>query len=137
MPEAPDAPTHEPIESGKPQRVYTDPKQARKNQLARESYHRHRDTIRAHERAQFLQKCGTNEAEYQQILVVQNFKCAICGVPLKKSWLDHNHLTGIARGLLCNQCNTRLGKIEDAEWRALATEYLSRPVAVEVSSEVT
>ena len=45
--------------------------------------------------------------EYDQILRFQGGVCAICGLPPKSVRLsvDHNHKTGLVRGLLCWQCN--------------------------------
>lgn len=39
-------------------------------------------------------------------------KCDICGVE-DKLRIDHDHLTGKIRGLLCNECNLGLGKFQD------------------------
>lgn len=43
--------------------------------------------------------------------------CAICGRPnntRKRLSTDHAHADGLFRGLLCQQCNPLLGKIENA-----------------------
>ena len=60
---------------------------------------------------------GINEGEYQVLLDSQNGLCAICRVPQlgKHKFLsvDHNHLTGKVRGLLCNNCNHALGMVKD------------------------
>ncbi len=60
---------------------------------------------------------GINVDEYNELFNQQNGKCKICGrhqSELKKSLsVDHNHLTGNIRGLLCNQCNLILGNAND------------------------
>jgi hypothetical protein len=46
----------------------------------------------------------------------QNGCCAICGkhqsILSQTLHLDHNHINGKTRGLLCFDCNTKLGKVE-------------------------
>jgi len=37
---------------------------------------------------------------------------------------DHNHKTGIIRGLLCLACNSRLWSLENEDFRKRATKYL-------------
>ena len=60
-------------------------------------------------------KYGLSEEEYKHLFIKQNNKCAICGesfdfiVPV----VDHNHNTGVVRGLLCSKCNTLLGMAKD------------------------
>lgn len=61
--------------------------------------------------------------EYEQMLVKQEGKCAICGrsenVDLFKSrgkiklHVDHCHKTGVVRGILCSSCNLGIGKFRD------------------------
>ena len=51
-----------------------------------------------------------------KILAAQDYKCAVCGVSLKGKLrggptLDHDHDTGLVRGVLCKCCNTAEGKI--------------------------
>lgn len=55
---------------------------------------------------------GIGAAKYRKWkMVEQKEKCAICG---KKSKLcfDHNHENGSWRGLLCYNCNSKLGWLE-------------------------
>ena len=52
----------------------------------------------------------------------QNNKCAICDKEetrklkgtLMRLCLDHNHVTGKIRALLCHDCNSGLGKFYDS-----------------------
>lgn len=55
---------------------------------------------------------------YEIFLEEQNYSCAICKThisELSRSTLDidHDHNTGIVRGLLCNSCNRGLGLFKD------------------------
>lgn len=61
---------------------------------------------------------GLNLAKYNDLLVAQAGKCAICGTedPGKRSkffCVDHSHATGKVRGLLCSHCNRMLGHAKD------------------------
>lgn len=49
--------------------------------------------------------------EESEVLLAQT-KCEICGgeSPLHT---DHDHKTGIVRGMLCNNCNNGLGRFKD------------------------
>jgi len=69
-------------------------------------------------RKSVLKKFGLSIDEYNKILAKQNGVCAICKKPetvdfFKNLAVDHCHSTGIIRGLLCNRCNTCIGKFED------------------------
>ena len=53
--------------------------------------------------------------DYDRMFEEQKGVCAICGQPQKSSRrlaVDHNHITGKIRGLLCTVCNTDLGWYE-------------------------
>lgn len=73
--------------------------------------------------------------EYEEILTAQGGKCAVCRKPPIKTRLavDHDHRTGLVRGLLCNYCNLRvIGKMTNAEILQRATDYLASPPAQQV-----
>lgn len=58
-------------------------------------------------------------AEYDQLLMVQGGRCAICGAQpteTKRGGLevDHCHATGKVRGLLCGPCNRGIGNLGDS-----------------------
>lgn len=62
---------------------------------------------------------GISLDEYNALLELQEGKCAICGgndygaARYKHFTVDHNHVTGKIRGLLCGNCNTGLGQFKD------------------------
>lgn len=55
--------------------------------------------------------------------------CAICGSEVPDELcIDHDHVTGKARGVLCRKCNSGLGLFEDnTDYLARAIEYLTNP----------
>ena len=71
-------------------------------------------------------------AAYKQQLINQDFKCAVCNTDLVEhknmhnaAHLDHDHTTGLARGVLCNGCNAGLGMFKDDTKRLQsAIDYL-------------
>lgn len=68
--------------------------------------------------------------EYEELFRKQDGKCAICGTSENGSKInldiDHDHLTGKIRGLLCNRCNRYLVALEDSEFLKNGLEYLSK-----------
>jgi hypothetical protein len=67
--------------------------------------------------------------EYDGMLVEQGFVCAICGKECRKNMylsVDHDHETGLVRGLLCDDCNNGLAKFfDDVTLLQKAIEYLN------------
>lgn len=69
---------------------------------------------------------GITQAEYEERLIKQGRRCAICGTSQAKLFVDHNHQTNEVRGLLCSACNTLLGHgRDDVHILARAIAYLS------------
>ena len=70
---------------------------------------------------------GITLGEYEKLNALRSGKCWICGRPGIKRGLniDHDHRTGLVRGLLCHQCNRGLRWFRDnpADLRS-AAEYL-------------
>lgn len=53
--------------------------------------------------------------------------CEICGTTDRKLCVDHDHITGEIRGLLCSSCNVGLGYFRDSpELLTKAVQYLAR-----------
>jgi hypothetical protein len=57
------------------------------------------------------------QEQYNELFDKQKGKCGICGKhqsELKKAlYIDHNHITGKVRGLLCSKCNFGIGNLND------------------------
>jgi len=55
---------------------------------------------------------GLSAPDYEAMVKEQGGCCALCG-KRKKLCVDHNHITGKVRGLLCKPCNVMLGRFND------------------------
>ena len=71
-------------------------------------------------RRSILIKCvyGINSEEYRNMLESQGGTCAIChsssiGGKRNHFDIDHNHMTGKVRGLLCRSCNYLIGNSKE------------------------
>lgn len=82
-----------------------------------------------------LKKYGITLEDQEQMLREQNNKWAICGKEIflfgssKKltAHVDHDHKTDKVRGLLCQECNTGLGKFMDnTDYLLSAVSYLKK-----------
>ena len=65
----------------------------------------------ARTRRQYAQYQLTEEAD-QALIARANGRCELCGCEAKLN-TDHNHETGMVRGLLCHNCNVGLGLFKD------------------------
>lgn len=71
-----------------------------------------------------FRKYGLLDENYTELKISQNLKCKICKY-IYDLVVDHDHLTGKARALLCHKCNTMLGLADDnPEILRQAIEYL-------------
>lgn len=50
--------------------------------------------------------------EYDELRRRQDDRCAVCGYT-GKLVVDHEHITGDIRGLLCMPCNSAIGQVRD------------------------
>jgi Recombination endonuclease VII len=57
---------------------------------------------------------GLSEEKYYEIFNEQEGRCAICGNSLDNPHIDHDHITGKVRGILCPGCNWGLGSFGDS-----------------------
>lgn len=77
-----------------------------------------RDKVKAQvRRGKLAREYGMTEKQWEEMLLSQDNKCAICGCETsggKGGWhTDHCHITGKVRGLLCQGCNIGLGGFKD------------------------
>lgn len=110
------------------------------NRRGRSRSRQQRDAANARERANYAhgkrwkyieRTYGLTRNQFESLLKSQGNVCAIChGIPEGKGrcgqWnIDHDHVTGKVRGLLCWSCNSALGYAKDSPGvlRACA-EYL-------------
>jgi len=76
-----------------------------------------------------LAKFGLTLEQYQEMLEQQDGVCKICGKENpngQRLAVNHNHVTGKIRKLLCAVCNAALSRLEkDRDWGKKAIEYLN------------
>jgi len=84
---------------------------------------------------------GITLAQYDEMLNAQGGVCAICKdecnrKTTKRLCVDHDHFSGVVRGLLCFQCNVGIGKFKDKPATLLsAISYLERHSAAIIKCE--
>jgi hypothetical protein len=76
---------------------------------------------------------GLTSEQFTAMLVAQGNRCAICGEPetairrgrLRSLCVDHDHVTGAVRSLLCSRCNSAVGLMDDDPERLrIAAAYI-------------
>ena len=90
-----------------------------KNRKNKPKLHKQRDR-KLHLKYNF----GMTIEEYDQLFEKQNGVCAICGqiekaknqYGIRRLAVDHNHLNGKIRGLVCTRCNNGLGNFKTDEY---------------------
>ena len=83
-----------------------------------QQYKRDSETTPQNRKAEKLQlRYGLTYEQWEQMREAENFSCMICGISEeelgKRLDVDHCHLSGKVRGVLCNPCNTTLGHARD------------------------
>lgn len=103
--------------------LYKDPKKKEHSKNYRE---KHKEEIKEQskiyckehkkeiEQSRVLRVYNCTLEQIDQMLVDQDHNCALCGNSLQegKRCIDHDHITGKVRGILCSRCNIRLGHFE-------------------------
>jgi Recombination endonuclease VII len=85
-------------------------------------------------RAKIRRRCrkyGFPVSEYIDLFVRQHGCCLICGEKTMALVIDHDHETGVVRGLLCVPCNKALGLFRDDPTRIQQAVYYLTGVANE------
>ena len=74
----------------------------------------------------FKKKFGITIDDRDQMASEREYRCDICcQVQTKTLHIDHDHETGVVRGLLCFKCNIALGYMDDSPERLeAAARYL-------------
>ena len=75
-----------------------------------------------------IKSYGISITEYEDLILKTEGKCQICGSPPfgRKHNIDHCHVTGKVRGLLCRNCNLALGHFKDnPKFLEKAIKYLN------------
>jgi hypothetical protein len=82
----------------------------------------------ASKRKSRLEKHGLSQEDYEAMLAQQHGACGICENPFQRTpCIDHCHVTGLVRGLLCNNCNLAIGNLQDnPSFAYRAGAYLER-----------
>ena len=96
-----------------------------------EDYHKEYHKAHKEHRAALIRKrvYGLSELDYSNLLLSQNGRCAICHRTPEEAkqnralLVDHNHITGKVRGLLCSRCNLAAGYYE-YEYAKQVQKYL-------------
>lgn len=82
-----------------------------------------------------MRRYGITRDEYDRLFALQGGLCAICKMPevqvhkgvVQTLSVDHDHDTGMIRGLLCHLCNHGLGQFRDRiDLLEAAIDYLKR-----------
>ena len=84
--------------------------------------------IEDEKKAKQVKKYGLSGDQWNDMHRKQDGKCAICGKYVGKNLqVDHDHVSGKVRELLCRSCNTGIGHLKDSPRNALnAAKYLRK-----------
>jgi hypothetical protein len=101
------------------------------SEYQKEYYLENKETLKEkHKNNHLKRKYDITLDDYNKMLLEQDGKCYTCSVKAEDTQrkylcVDHNHLTGEVRGLLCDLCNTALGLLkENQETIANLSKYL-------------
>jgi hypothetical protein len=104
-----------PDEVREQQKVYRGRNRLAVNGRRRKWSKKNAESVRA---SQLRARYGIEPEDYDSLLTKQNGVCAVCeksqsNTRYKYLCVDHDHTTGVVRGLLCHNCNRALGLLKD------------------------
>lgn len=95
-------------------------------------YYNHQDWVRDRS---LKKNYGISLEQFNSMFETQGKCCAICKRKELKgnNWaVDHDHITGRIRGILCNNCNTSIGLLEENRTAIIRmAEYLRSTIAMD------
>lgn len=78
-------------------------------------YGGNKEMFALHQRKSALKlKYNMTLADFDELAAKQSWLCLICNKGSEKLVVDHDHVTGHIRGLLCNTCNMAIGMLGDS-----------------------
>ena len=81
---------------------------------------------RQNREAHLMRTYGLTVAEFDAMVEAQGGVCACCG-ERDPQHVDHDHVTGRVRGVVCFRCNSGIGQFDDrADLMRSAIDYLER-----------
>lgn len=103
----------------------------RENERLRERWKSDADFRRRRHDSMMRHNYGIGLDDYERMLAEQGGGCAICARTPdeegRRLHVDHDHETGLVRGLLCGNCNRGIGYLGDSHERiSSAADYLAR-----------
>lgn len=108
----------------KSRRKIRDEKNKYKYDVVKKAYYiKNRERIREKNKGYQIKRYGISVEEYELMASNQKNLCLICNNPeiskncsgtISRLAIDHDHITGKVRGLLCKSCNTALGLARDS-----------------------
>ena len=112
-------------------------KECKKKQIKKYRIENPEKTKRLNRDNHLKKRYGLAPEDLERMLRDQDNKCCICGQEIflhgssvdknKIAHVDHDHKTGKVRGLLCDSCNTGLGRFRDnPEYLLKAASYLKK-----------
>lgn len=82
---------------------------------------------KSYRRRESLKKLGLSWDDFERLLKEQEDRCFVCKREDVVLCIDHDHVTGKVRGLLCHNCNLGVGNFKDnPDFLRKAANYLER-----------
>ena len=106
----------------------------------RNAVHCHAYRLRTEHGQHLKREYGITSGQYDEMMTKQDGKCAICqrhkNEFKNRLAVDHSHITGEVRALLCYKCNSLIGLANDSPERLLAAiQYLAKYETIRTNSK--